>query len=568
MCCCSFPRDPSCHYIFFFSHPSYSLLLISFNVFPKILAGFQAAVSTATNSNASGNPSTTSSGSTSWGGLDPSQVVVAENTAYHPPVAREQAFFGWCDVSLLDPLRRVAHRREAAATRKARKQGAKQARLEAKQLAKEAKARSKAKRKAAEAARRSLAFDDEDQGEEGDEFLKETSSSPPLQPSQHWWRRSLGLGPSHDEMAARGTGGGSGDEDSTSDDSEGASSSKQKKRGRKDTSSKKGLKSSAAAQSREDDSEDSDDSDQEGGLRSGKSKASPWDALKWYPILDPSGRQVGEAYVGVRFDLSAVNNNTTTNNGPGGGRDGGLQSLTAVEQLLFAMYDVDEDGLLSPQEFTTLVHDLRQVHGDIDALAGRRSNPGCLGRVIGLPDTDLMTYVKSNHTLSPLVLGHVAADHWSVGVGGVEITRLGHLLVLALTLVYSFTVNALVEVAFWHIESEAFHDSGIEPTVVVFVKTLVDVVGSSFLKEMLFFSNLHHLHPALRVALNLVLILLVFATSLYLLFATQITDEQLQGVWDSFVAVWFLARITEIFHLGTLWAIKVSYGSSVGCSLL
>ena len=526
-------------------------------------------------SNASGNQSTTTSGSTSWGGFDPSKVVVAE-TAPNPPVAREQAFFGWCDVSLLDPLRRVAHRREAAATRKARKLGAKQARIEAKQLAKEAKTRHKAKRKAAEAARRSLAFDDEDQEEEeeGREFLK--ASSPPVQPSQHWWRRSLGLGPScHEEVAAQGAV----DDGSSSDESEGGSSTKQKggsvssakKRGHKEKSSNNSRRSSRTAQSKHEDNdseeEDSDDSEQEGGLRSGKSKASPWDALKWYPILDPSGRQVGEAYVGVRFDLSAVNNNTN-NNGAGGGRDGGLQSLTAVEQLLFAMYDVDEDGLLSPQEFTTLVHDLRQVHGDIDALAGRRSNPGCLGRVIGLPDTDLMTYVKSNHTLSPLVLGHVAADHWSVGVGGVEITRLGHLLVLALTLVYSFTVNALVEVAFWHVESEAFHDSGIEPTVVVFVKTLVDVIGSSFLKEMLFFSNLHHLHPALRGALNLVLILLVFATSLYLLFATQITDEQLQGVWDSFVAVWFLARITEIFHLGTLWAIKVSYGSSVGCSLL
>ena len=47
----------------------------------------------------------------------------------------------------------------------------------------------------------------------------------------------------------------------------------------------------------------------------------------------------------------------------------------------FERYDADEDGLLSPREFTTLVRDLRNVHGDIDALAGRRSNPGCLGKV-------------------------------------------------------------------------------------------------------------------------------------------------------------------------------------------
>lgn len=45
------------------------------------------------------------------------------------------------------------------------------------------------------------------------------------------------------------------------------------------------------------------------------------------------------------------------------------------------------------------------MHGDIDALAGRRSNPGCLGKFVALPDVDLVTYIKFNHTLSPLFLG-------------------------------------------------------------------------------------------------------------------------------------------------------------------
>jgi hypothetical protein len=488
----------------------------------------------------------------------------------------------------------VAHRREATATRRARRQDARQAKADAKVAASDARRRAREKWRAAKAARRSLAFEGEGQGGLGQSLQASPEGggrkgappevAPPESPLS-WLGRTFGFGPSQGPPASgaaaaargvdsRGGGGAGPDSGSESDDSDASEDTpRERSQGR---SGPRGVQKRVRMEKREGargSAGSSGEGSDSGSENDGGTPGSPWDALKWYPIWDPSGRLVGEAYIGVRFDLAAVADSSGVpgdgGSGSGGaGRDGGLRSLTAVEQLLFAMYDVDEDGLLSPTEFTTLVHDLRQVHGDIDALAGRRSNPGCLGTVIGLPDTDLMTYVTTNHTLSPLFLGHVATDHWSAGVGGVEITRLGHLLVLALTLVYSFTVNALVEVAFWHVESETFHDSGIEPTVVIFVKTLTDVVGSSLLKELLFFSNLHHLHPALRVALNLAVILLVFATSIYLLFATQITDEQLQGVWDSFVAVWFLARITEIFHLGTLWALKVSYGSSVGCSLL
>lgn len=34
---------------------------------------------------------------------------------------------------------------------------------------------------------------------------------------------------------------------------------------------------------------------------------------------------------------------------------------------------------------------------------------------------------------------------------------------------------------------------------------------------------------------------------------------------DTFMPIWALARITEVFQLGTLWGLKVSYGSSAGC---
>jgi len=98
---------------------------------------------------------------------------------------------------------------------------------------------------------------------------------------------------------------------------------------------------------------------------------------------------VGEAYVGVRFETTPQQQQplgtAAEASGGGGGRGrsdtvlaaavvnetlmlddpdgrGELFGLTAVERMLFSMYDADEDGLLSPHEFTTLVHDMRQVY--------------------------------------------------------------------------------------------------------------------------------------------------------------------------------------------------------------
>lgn len=63
---------------------------------------------------------------------------------------------------------------------------------------------------------------------------------------------------------------------------------------------------------------------------------------------------MGEAYIGVRFDEIDDEEEDQYQLAK-------VSKLNPVEQLLFKMYDTDGDGLLSPAEFSTLVHDLRQV---------------------------------------------------------------------------------------------------------------------------------------------------------------------------------------------------------------
>ena len=157
------------------------------------------------------------------------------------------------------------------------------------------------------------------------------------------------------------------------------------------------------------------------------------------------------------------------------------------------------------------------------------------------------------------------ADHWTNELGGVEMGRLGVFGVLLLTLLYSFMVNVLVEIGFYKISKQPFKSSPVEPPTKVFTKTFVDVIGCVLLKELLLLSNMRCLPPVLRVLLNFSIAAALFASVIFGVTNTM-TNQQISDVTSTFLAVWFLARVTEIFHLGTLWAFKVSYGSSLGCN--
>jgi hypothetical protein len=76
-----------------------------------------------------------------------------------------------------------------------------------------------------------------------------------------------------------------------------------------------------------------------------------------------------------------------------------------------------------------------------------------------------LSFIKYNHTLSNLVAVNQPGQHWSEEMGGVAMNRFGMVFVLTLTLLYSFTVNALVEIIFWNISSKSFLESGFKPTV-------------------------------------------------------------------------------------------------------
>lgn len=272
---------------------------------------------------------------------------------------------------------------------------------------------------------------------------------------------------------------------------------------------------------------------------------SPWDVLSWHTILDGHGKPVGEAYVAIRVERNHKE----------------LQELGPVERALFNMYDTEGTGLLGPGDFLALLADLKQVHGDVDTLAGRKSNPGCIGLLVGLPETDLVGFIKFNHTLSNIFVGNQPGQHWTEGLGGVELTVLGRAGIVLLTMLFSLTVNVFVEL---YLSPDYL--SGL-PSVKVFLKTFIDVIGCGLIKKVLLLANLSCIPAFCRsVIVFLIVSTLILVPSIIM--TRNLSGDQSNIVLSTFLAMWFLARITEIFHLGTLWAFKVSYGSTVGCAVI
>jgi hypothetical protein len=149
---------------------------------------------------------------------------------------------------------------------------------------------------------------------------------------------------------------------------------------------------------------------------------------------------------------------------------------------------------------------------------------------------------------------HVASTHWE---------RLGF---VVMSLLWSLSVNCLVEI---YMTTSRFWQ--------VLTITLVDSCGKSLMNGFFIIAHLRCWSKAYHRCLGSrrsplpsqntceVLSLLVFIVFL-IFFATWLllamSPEQLYSSGYSFIPIWSISRVTEIFYWGTAWAFMVQYGSS------
>jgi hypothetical protein len=253
----------------------------------------------------------------------------------------------------------------------------------------------------------------------------------------------------------------------------------------------------------------------------------------------------------------------------------GRSSVYETEMLtdtLFDKYDVSGDGYLTRTEFLSFVRELHAVGGNIRQLEDADDGSRCVGSCIPLPSMDLVGFVKHNHTL--LVVCFDRPDNMRKHVTSSLWGRLGF---VAMSLIFSLSVNCLVTV--YMATFTRFYQ--------VITITIVDNVGKSLLNGFFIILHLRCWSSAFRrccaeetfrplsdeeaassgvawgcceILPLLVFIIFLGFFSTWLLLA--MTSAQLISASSSFLPIWAIARVTEIFYWGTAWAFLVQYGAS------
>jgi len=248
------------------------------------------------------------------------------------------------------------------------------------------------------------------------------------------------------------------------------------------------------------------------------------------------GRKIGQVRLGMRFRHHDA--------------DFDQRSFSLLTEALFSKYDTNADGYLTRREFEKFVSDLQHVGGNVKNL--EESDNATLGSCLPLPDEDLFSFVKHNHTLFV-----VCFDRPKYLKAHVESTLSGRLGLVVMSLLWSLSVNCLVTV-------ELEYMARVWQVMII---AIVDNVGKSVMNFMFIIMHLkcwgnscccspasQDVSATFRCCELLPLVVFIvflgfFSTWLLL----AMTPAQLYSSGYSFLPIWLLSRVTEVFYWGTAW---------------
>ena len=256
----------------------------------------------------------------------------------------------------------------------------------------------------------------------------------------------------------------------------------------------------------------------------------------WYAAIGPDGA-AGRVAAVVDVDEDDA-----------GDDDDGAAAEDArkVADAIFEAFDSDGDGRLSRADARRLVRQLLAVGGNVRTLAGD-GRAGWLTACVTVPDEDLCRYVLHRHCLLRVCYGGVGLakkSHWH-----------SRLVLVLVSLLWSLAANALVSallVPAWDRVSQ------------VIAITLVDAFGVSALTLCFYavHSDVCVGNCSAACALNVpAVVTTALSVVLLVLLLVSLPSAELRLVCGSFFPIWGTARVTELFKLGTFWALQVQYGA-------
>ncbi|KAJ8614536.1 hypothetical protein CTAYLR_000834 [Chrysophaeum taylorii] len=218
---------------------------------------------------------------------------------------------------------------------------------------------------------------------------------------------------------------------------------------------------------------------------------------------------------------------------------------TRCADRLFDHYCSSYEGM-SRDDLRDLVRASIALGGNLQTLGGFERH-GLIAKCISIPDEGLFAYVLHRHCVFRVCYG-------AVGLGA-RSTWQSRTVLVVVSLLWSFSANCLVS---------AIVIPRADRIVQVIVIMLVDTFGVGVLTVL--FTLVHTpfvervCAPAYRLNLP------AFATTLFsfatlILLIVSLTEDELCLAAYSFFPIYGTARVTEIFKLGTYWAMQVQLGS-------
>lgn len=206
----------------------------------------------------------------------------------------------------------------------------------------------------------------------------------------------------------------------------------------------------------------------------------------------------------------------------------------------------NDTGTLGRAEVRALVRCALDVGGNVTTLGGIERN-GCLAMCVVIPDEDLFAYVLHRHCIFRVCYG---------ASGLAEKANWKSMLALVfVSLLWSFSANCLVS---------AIVIPNADRIYQVIVITLVDTFGVGVLTVLFYLAHSDCVESACDICYRNSIpafITTIFSFATLVLILSSLTPDELYLAVYSFFPIWSTARVTEVFKLGTYWAMQVQLGS-------
>lgn len=253
------------------------------------------------------------------------------------------------------------------------------------------------------------------------------------------------------------------------------------------------------------------------------------------PVATSDDKAVGRMCVRLRLRAPGVERRSEL-----------FENATRCADRLFDHFATGQEGM-GRKDLRALVKATVAIGGNLMSLGGFERT-GCWAACVSVPEEDLFMYVLHRHCIFrvcvPPVDGIVALSSWQ-----------SRSILVFVSLLWSFAANCLISAVIL---------PDVDRILQVVVITFVDTFGVGVLTMLFYVAHTSFITRACAECYRRNIpgiITTVFSFALVVFLLASLTKDDLYLAAYSFFPIYATARVTEIFKLGTYWAMQIQLGS-------